>query len=159
MNPRRLSAWGFVVLVIAMAILSYLGNPAFFYVYVGLLTPFVLFHALFVCARCSNIYCAFNSKSPDFIFRLNSRPANQELAYSDLRTVWAAIPLVLILMIPLIAIWQLSPYAFFALLISAAVLFAIYQKETCYFCTNNCPNNKNTAYREWKKQNRDQTSS
>lgn len=155
MSLRKLVVWGFVILVVVLAVLSYFGNRIIFYVYVGLLVPFLIFHAVAICRRCTNVYCAFNAKSADYFLRLQphaSGAKSKEVGYSDINARLAGTPLALIVALSFIAVWQLSMLAFFATLAYAAVAMVIYMKETCRFCTNNCPNNKNVAYWKWKRQ-------
>ena len=154
MNLRRLSGWGGIILIIVLAVLSYFGNRTIFYIYLGLSIPFLIFHSAVVCARCNNIYCPFNKKSPDFVFRLKQGAQNKysnKPIYSDKSVLLVQIILVLILIIPFIAVWQFSPLAFFALLILTALIMVAYTKKSCRYCTNNCSLNKNPDYRQWKK--------
>lgn len=150
MSIRRLTGYGWVVLLVVLAILSYFGNRTIFYVYLGLLIPFGIFHSVAICARCTNVYCPLNSKSSDFIFWFRQRAVNKELEYSDKSVLWVQVLLVLIVAIPFVAVWQLSSFAFFVVLAFLVLNMFFYNKESCRYCTNNCLNNKNPGYWKWK---------
>lgn len=156
MNWRRISGWGLVFLIAAVAVLSYFGNRNLFYAFIGLIVPFLIFHALTLCSRCTNVHCPLNARSSDYVFRVKKPPKHIMLGYSDMDILWTLTPLGLIVIIPLIAVWQLSPFIFFTVFVLVVLNVIVYRKESCRFCTNNCPMNKNDGYWEWKKRQKKQ---
>lgn len=157
MNYRKLSGWGFILLVFLLALFSYIGNKTFFYLFMALIFPFGLLHVIFLCSKCTNVCCPFNSNSPDFIFSSGPAPRRIMVGNSDIDTQWALVPLGLILTIPYIAVWQMNPAIFFPLFIFGVIVIVLYQKESCRFCTNNCRLNGNEEYWIWKKRQKRKT--
>lgn len=83
-----------LVVFVVSGILAFLGNRTLFYVYAALMIPFTMGHTVLVCARCSNVHCAINAKSPDFVFRFRRHTSHIERpsdpGYSDINTKPAA---------------------------------------------------------------------
>ena len=154
MNPRRASAWGWIAIFAALGVFAFLGNRILFVVWAALTVPFLVYHVRRVCARCTNISCGLNPRSPDFIFRLgSSRTPTDDLGYSDINPIFVStLPLAALAVLALVGAWQYSPLATVALLACAAANMTIYERVSCRRCTNNCPNNRNPAYRRWKEQ-------
>ena len=143
--------WAFVLLIVSLAVFAFLGNKTLGLIYIGLMVPMVVLHFLLVCAKCTNVGCPLNSKSTDFIFFKGPFESFRDLGYSDIKTLWATIPLALVQIIAFIALWQLSISLFAVFIALFTVTFYFYQKSACTVCTNNCPANSNRAYRDWKK--------
>lgn len=151
MNVRKISVWGFVVVLAALWTLSYFGNPTLFYVFTALTIPYLVLHVVYICRRCTNVSCSINPKSADFFLKRGRRvrPEVPE-GYSDLNAAISIIPMALLVAVASVGVWQLSPYALLAIIGLAAVSMAGYQKQTCANCTNNCINNRNVEYWEWR---------
>lgn len=154
MSLRKLSAWVWILIVVAIGVLAFLGNRVVFYAYLGLWVPFAVYHSLRVCGRCTNLACGLNPRSPDFFLRMGAgkSESTNDLGYSDINPLpTSTLPLAALLVLGLVGGWQFSPLAVLLLLAVAAVNMTVYQRVSCARCTNNCPNNKNAAYWEWKK--------
>ncbi|RJQ54083.1 MAG: hypothetical protein C4521_04315 [Actinobacteria bacterium] len=156
MNARRLSAWGFVLILAALAVFTLAGNRFLFLLFVPLALFVLAYHFTFLCAKCTNVTCAFNRRSPDFVFRIRRREPEGEpeaLSFSDIDSLrQGVLPLAAPIAVGLVGTAQFSLLALIAVLVASALTFLVYSRASCRRCTNNCPNNKNTEYWDWKRQ-------
>ncbi|MHB0976765.1 MAG: hypothetical protein ACYC1U_06175 [Candidatus Aquicultorales bacterium] len=150
MSRRKLVVWGFVVLLIGIGIFAYLGSRSVFFVYALSVVVIGTVHTVLCCKRCSNLKCAINPKGPDFF--LGRKSSTQIVpSFSDIDAREVGLPLVLAIGIGFVGTWFFSPYATLALLTVTGFLGSFYWKDSCQFCTNNCPANRNPEYWAWKK--------
>jgi len=150
---RRITGWAFAALVVALAVLSFAGDIGVFAAYVILLTGSVAFHAGYSCRRCNNVSCTFNPASPECMFgrRYEMRSAEETGMFSDINASVAGIPLLIALAVGFFGTYMLSVWALATMLAWAFVTAVLYTIVTCSFCANRCPNNRNAAYKEWRR--------
>ncbi len=149
---RRAVAWAFVAGLLALAVLAYLGNALLFAFYLAALGNAISFHWWYACSRCTNLCCPFNVRSSEFFARAGSvrMVGDPEREFSDIRSAVAGVPLLLSVAIGLIAAWLWHPLAAVAWLGVMCVPAYGYWKSSCGSCGNDCPANRNAAYRAWK---------
>lgn len=149
MTLRRLVGWGFIALIFAEGIIAFFANPIVSFIYFAIVLSYTAFHFVKYCAECTNVYCPLNSKSVDYI--LGNKNKKVEAGFSDIDAAKAGWPYVPTLLFPLYFIWIWNPLAVFGLLVYAVLLVVLYTSTSCKFCSNNCPNNRNKEYWEWKR--------
>ena len=115
---RKLSAWGFLVVFIAVGVGAFLGSRPVFVVYVCLGVSSIAYHTVALCSKCGNIACGLNSKSPDYMFRFRRTCGPREdPGYSKSKPPpWVVLWLVLSLMVGLAGAWLYSPAVALALI-------------------------------------------
>jgi hypothetical protein len=152
---RRGAAWALIVVLLALAVLAYFGNALFFAFYLAALGNAVAFHWWYACSRCSNVCCAFNIRSPEFLVRFRPVKITDEAdrPFSNVRSTVAAIPLVLSIAIGLVGAWLFSPIAVGVWLVVLAAVAYWYSRVSCIGCGNDCPVNRNAAYLAWRLEN------
>lgn len=158
MNLRKCSAWGLFLIVAALAIFSWLGSPMMFVLYAVLMLPILVVHPVSICKRCDNLACAINPKSPDYFLSLKpGEPVGQADAdkFSDLRMYLGFYPMVLAIIIGFAGVWYFNKAVFMALAVFSVAVLLTYMSNTCRYCTNNCPVNRNASYRAWKRSRAD----
>lgn len=151
MSLRKVSAWGFLVVFIAVGVGAFLGNRLVFAAYVCLGVSSIAYHTVALCRKCGNMACGLNSKSPDYMFRFRRTCGSQEgLGYSKSKPPpWVALWLVLSLLVGLAGTWLFSPAVALALAAVVAANTLLYSTVTCRNCTCACPMNRNAHYWAW----------
>ncbi|TDB39766.1 MAG: hypothetical protein D9V44_02110 [Actinobacteria bacterium] len=149
---RRLTAWALVVGVLALAVLAYFGNAWLFALYLAALGNAIAFHWWYACSRCSNLCCQFNVRSSEYFLRSRAvrMVGEREREFSDIRSLVAAIPLLLSVLIGVVGAWMFHWIAAVLWLGYMAVAGYSYWSRSCTRCGNDCPANTNPAYRAWK---------
>lgn len=150
MTARRVAAGGFLVLFAAFGVAAYLGDPLMALLYVLAFAPLALVHAVYLCPRCTNVHCGLNPNSPEFVFRRRKGDPVATGRFSGHRIVWTAAPMSLAGGFAVVGAWRWNPWSLLAFAVGAAFVHRLYLRETCAYCTNACPGNKNPAYRAWK---------
>ncbi len=155
MNARKLSVWGFVAVLFALALFTLAANRVLFLFFAPLSIFVLAYHATFVCRRCTNVSCALNGKSPDFFLRLRRREpedGQEELTFSDIHTLrQGLLPMTIPIVLGVIGTAQFSMFALLGVIAASLVLYRLYARATCRYCTNDCRSNKNAKYWEWKR--------
>lgn len=147
---RRASVWALLGMAVVLGVLSW-QTSAVFGLYIGLLVPSLVFHWLYACRRCNNLACAINAASPDFLLgRPRAAVPKLDRPFSDLPARVAGMPLVFAFGIGLYGAWQAGIGWLVACVLLLGVAAWAYSRVTCANCTNDCPANRNAAYREWK---------
>ena len=107
MLSRRLTSLTILASFLALAVLSFLGNPVLSVIFIVVAGAVLTHHATRLCPHCSNRACAFNP-----LFAGPPEPgAGRDSGFSDLninRTT--VIPLLLTGPLAVIAAWQFSPW-------------------------------------------------
>lgn len=148
MTIRRLVGWVWIALFFAIGIFAYFANPAVSFIYFILGITYSAFVFIKYCAECTNAYCPFNKNSVDFI--IGRRNISVKAEYSDIFAAKASMPLAALMLFTLYFIWLWSPFVVISLILLAVLNMVAYTTTSCRFCTNNCPNNRNKEYWEWK---------
>ncbi len=152
---QRGAVWTIIVLLLALAVLAYMGNALLFAFYLAALGNAVAFHWWYACSRCSNACCALNVRSPHFLMRF--RPVKivdeAEQPYSDVSSAVAGVPLLLSVAVGIVAAWMFSPVAVAVWAVAMAAAGFWYWKVSCVGCGNDCPANRNAAYLAWRLEN------
>ena len=153
MNLRKCSVWGLFVIVVALAVFSWLGSPMMFVMYAVLMLPILVVHPVSICKRCDNLACAINTRSPDYFLSFKkgepAGPADVD-KFSDLKMYLGFYPMALAIIIGFAGVWYFNTAVFIALAVFSAAVLLTYMRNTCRYCTNNCPANMNANYRAWK---------
>ncbi len=149
---RRAIAWALIVGLMVLAVLAYMGSAWLFAIYLAALGNAVSFHWWYACSRCSNTCCSFNARSPEFFARFTplkmvGEPVSE---FSDIRSLVAGIPLLVSVAIGVVGAWLYSPAATIAWLAYMGLVGYAYWRTSCAGCGNECPANRNPAYRTWK---------
>lgn len=152
MSVRRAIVWALIAGLLGLAVLAYFGSALLFAFYLAALGNAVSFHWWYACSRCSNMCCALNVRGPEFFMRVKPvrMVGEPEREFSDIRSIVGAVPVVLSVLIGLWAAWLWSPVAALLWTAYAAVVAYAYWKTSCPGCGNDCPVNRNPAYRRWK---------
>jgi hypothetical protein len=144
MASRRVTALTILASFLALAVLSFLGNPVLSVIFIVAAGAVLTHHALRLCPRCSNTACAFNPRFD------GSAPENGgdggETSDLDINRT-TVIPLLLTGPLAVIGAWQFSPY--WTLGVAAVALSAhfVFRRLTCSHCGNRCVANCNAVYR------------
>ncbi|MCX6031584.1 MAG: hypothetical protein NT169_20070 [Chloroflexi bacterium] len=149
---RRVASLVILSMILALCVLSFLGNPLLSVPFIAVTITVLARHASSLCPRCSNLACAFNPHRASVAADVPQGPdCTMKEEFSDLPiTRTTVIPFLVSGPVAFVGAWQYSPYG--AVVVVTVLLAAhfVFQKLTCSHCGNNCVGNCNTTYQEWK---------
>jgi hypothetical protein len=144
MRSRRLTSLTILASFLALAVLSFLGNPVLSVIFIVVAGAVLTHHAIRLCPHCSNRACAFNPS-----FAGAPEPGGGcSSDFSDLninRTT--VIPLLITGPLAVLAAWQFSPYWTLGVAVMALTAHSVFRRQTCAHCGNRCVGNCNPDYR------------
>lgn len=157
---RKGVIYALIVWLCVLAVLAYKGSALLFAFYLVALGNAVSFHWWYACSRCSNMCCGFNRYSPHFFLRPGKSSArySEPKTFSNVRSLVAGVPVLLSVAIGLVAAGMYSLLAAVIWTVGLAALGYWYWTVSCVGCGNDCPANRNAAYRAWQASGKDPAS-
>jgi lysylphosphatidylglycerol synthetase-like protein (DUF2156 family) len=152
MTARRLTALVILIAFLAFAVLSFLGDRVLSVIFIVVAGAVLGRHAVSLCARCSNIACAFNPRASAAAGGPPELREESASGFSDLPITWTTVvPLLATGPLAVIAAWKYSPVATVVVVAVALTAHSVFRRLTCSHCGNDCAGNCNRSYREWKR--------
>jgi hypothetical protein len=137
MIRKSLTIWLFIVYILLLSILAWVGSPILATIFLVLLVFQVAVHAIWICPRCGNYSCAINPKSPHF-FLGAPKPEEPLEERPPINTTLPILLMGIMFLIALYAVLLVSLRIAAIMAFAGIILYYVYSQDACRACVNKC---------------------